>query len=92
MEDKSLDLSALKKKLQQKLKDVKSDLSSLNKKLKDTLTNNSTNLRIKYSNYLKNLRENTLDKVKDKEKRIKDKEIIGYFYYDVFRNIKRMEQ
>ena len=92
MEDKSLDLSALKKKLQQKLKDVKSDLSSLNKKLKDTLTNNSTNLRIKYSNYLKNLRENTLDKVKDKEKRIKDKEIIGYFYYDAFRNIKRMEQ
>ena len=92
MEDKSLDLSALKKKLQQKLKDVKSDLSSLNKKLKDTLTNNSTNLRIKYSNYLKNLRENTLDKVKDKEKRIKDKDIIGYFYYDAFRNIKRMEQ
>ena len=92
MEDKSLDLSALKKKLQQKLKDVKSDLSSLNKKLKDTLTNNSTNLRIKYSNYLKNLRENTLDRVKDKEKRIKDKEIIGYFYYDAFRNIKRMEQ
>ena len=92
MEDKSLDLSALKKKLQQKLKDVKSDLSSLNKKLKDTLTNNSTNLRIKYSNYLKNLRENTLDQVKDKEKRIKDKEIIGYFYYDAFRNIKRMEQ
>ena len=92
MEDKSLDLSALKKKLQQKLKDVKSDLSSLNKKLKDTLTNNSTNLRIKYSNYLTNLRENTLDKVKDKEKRIKDKEIIGYFYYDAFRNIKRMEQ
>ena len=92
MEDKSLDLSALKKKLQQKLKDVKSDLSSLNKKLKDTLTNNSTNLRIKYSNYLKNLKENTLDRVKDKEKRIKDKEIIGYFYYDAFRNIKRMEQ
>ena len=92
MEDKSLDLSTLKKKLQQKLKDVKSDLSSLNKKLKDTLTNNSTNLRIKYSNYLKNLRENTLDQVKDKEKRIKDKEIIGYFYYDAFRNIKRMEQ
>ena len=92
MEDKSLDLSALKKKLQQKLKDVKYDLSSLNKKLKDTLTNNSTNLRIKYSNYLKNLRENTLDKVKDKEKRIKDKDIIGYFYYDAFRNIKRMEQ
>ena len=92
MEDKSLDLSALKKKLQQKLKDVKSDLSSLNKKLKDTLTNNSTNLRIKYSNYLTNLKENTLDKVKDKEKRIKDKEIIGYFYYDAFRNIKRMEQ
>ena len=27
-----------------------------------------------------------------KEKRIKDKEIIGYFYYDAFRNIKRMEQ
>ena len=26
------------------------------------------------------------------EKRIKDKEIIGYFYYDAFRNIKRMEQ
>ena len=92
MEDKSLDLSALKKKLQQKLKDVKSDLSSLNKKLKDTLTNNSTNLRIKYSNYLKNLKENTLDRVKDKGKRIKDKEIIGYFYYDAFRNIKRMEQ
>ena len=92
MEDKSLDLSALKKKLQQKLKDVKSDLSSLNKKLKDTLTNNSTNLRIKYSNYLTKLKENTLDKVKDKEKRIKDKEIIGYFYYDAFRNIKRMEQ
>ena len=92
MEDKSLDLSALKKKLQQKLKDVKSDLSSLNKKLKDTLTNNSTNLRIKYSNYLKNLKENTLDRVKAKEKRIKDKEIIGYFYYDAFRNIKRMEQ
>ena len=92
MEDKSLDLSALKKKLQQKLKDVKSDLSSLNKKLKDTLTNNSTNLRRKYSNYLKNLKENTLDRVKDKEKRIKDKEIIGYFYYDAFRNIKRMEQ
>ena len=92
MEDKSLDLSALKKKLQQKLKDVKSDLSSLNKKLKDTLTNNSTNLRIKYSNYLKNLKENTLDRVKDKEKRIKDKDIIGYFYYDAFRNIKRMEQ
>ena len=92
MEDKSLDLSALKKKLQQKLKDVKSDLSSLNKKLKDTLTNNSTNLRIKYSNYLKNLKENTLDRVQAKEKRIKDKEIIGYFYYDAFRNIKRMEQ
>ena len=92
MEDKSLDLSALKKKLQQKLKDVKSDLSSLNKKLKDTLTNNSTNLRIKYSNYLKNLKENTLHRVKDKEKRIKDKDIIGYFYYDAFRNIKRMEQ
>ena len=92
MEDKSLDLSALKKKLQQKLKDVKSDLSSLNKKLKDTLTNNSTNLRIKYSNYLTNLKENTLDRVKDKEKRIKDKDIIGYFYYDAFRNIKRMEQ
>ena len=92
MEDKSLDLSALKKKLQQKLKDVKSDLSSLNKKLKDTLTNNSTNLRIKYSNYLTNLKENTLHRVKDKEKRIKDKEIIGYFYYDAFRNIKRMEQ
>ena len=92
MEDKSLDLSALKKKLQQKLKDVKSDLSSLNKKLKDTLTNNSTNLRIKYSNYLKNLKENTLDRVQAKEKRIKDKDIIGYFYYDAFRNIKRMEQ
>ena len=92
MEDKSLDLSALKKKLQQKLKDVKSDLSSLNKKLKDTLTNNSTNLRIKYSNYLTNLKENTLHRVKDKEKRIKDKDIIGYFYYDAFRNIKRMEQ
>ena len=30
--------------------------------------------------------------MKDKEKRIKDKEIIGYFYYDAFRNIKRMEQ
>ena len=87
-----MDLSALKKKLQQKLKDVKSDLSSLNKKLKDTLTNNSTNLRIKYSNYLKNLKENTLDRVQAKEKRIKDKEIIGYFYYDAFRNIKRMEQ
>ena len=92
MEDKSLDLSALKKKLQQKLKDVKSDLSSLNKKLKDTLTNNSTNLRIKYSNYLTNLKKNTLDRVQAKEKRIKDKEIIGYFYYDAFRNIKRMEQ
>ena len=92
MEDKSLDLSALKEKLQQKLKDVKSDLSSLNKKLKDTLTNNSTNLRIKYNNYLTNLKKNTLDRVQAKEKRIKDKDIIGYFYYDAFRNIKRMEQ
>ena len=80
MEDKSLDLSALKEKLQQKLKDVKSDLSSLNKKLTDTLTNNSADLRIKYGKYLTNLKDKTLSRVQQKEKRIKDKHIIGYFY------------
>ena len=92
MEDKSLDLSALKEKLQQKLKDVKSDLSSLNKKLTDTLTNNSADLRIKYGKYLTNLKDKTLSRVQQKEKRIKDKHIIGYFYDDAYRNVKRMEQ
>jgi hypothetical protein len=81
----------LKKKLQQKLQDVKSNLSSLNKKLADTLQKNSTRLSIQYSKYLTDLKDKTISRVQAKEKRIKDKDIIGYFYYDSFRNIKRME-
>ena len=92
MEDKSLDLSALKKKLQQKLQDVKSDLSTLNKKLSDSLSNNSTKLSIQYSKYLTDLKDKTISLVQAKEKRIKDKDIIGYYYYDAYRNIKLMEQ
>ena len=92
MKGKSEDLLELKKKLQQKLQDVKSDLSSLNKKLADTLQNNSTRLSIQYSKYLTDLKDKTISKVQAKEKRIKDKDIIGYFYYDSFRSIKRMEQ
>ena len=88
----ALELLKWKMKLQKKLEDVKTDLSSLNKKLTDSLQSQSTKIKIQYSKYLTDLKDKTISMVQDKEKKIKDKEILGHFYYDAFRNIKRMEQ
>ena len=90
--EKDPTLVQLKEKLQKKLKDVEKDLKTLNSKLIKNLSEQNGKIKEQYTKHINNLKDMSISFVRNKEKKIKEKEIISNVYYEAIRNIKRTEK
>ena len=90
--EKDPTLAQLKEKLQKKLKDVEKDLKTLNSKLIKNLSEQNGKIKEQYTKHINNLKDMSISFVRNKEKKIKEKEIISNVYYEAIRNIKRTEK
>ena len=82
----------LKLKLQQKLEKVKSKLNQLNKDLCTNIESQRKKISLGYDSYIKNLKNESHTYIKDKEKTIKNKDILSYEYSKFINDIKELEK
>ena len=87
---RNMTLKQLKSKLQKKLEGIKSDFTKLNTKLSNNLKDKSQVINREYTKHLSELKEKSLNYVKNKDKKIK--EIIRKEYFEAIRNVKRIEK
>ena len=89
---KSETLDNLKLKLEKKLEKVKSELKILNFKLENNVNNQSVKIKNKINKYICSLKDKSIAYVKDKEKKIQDKEIMNKIYFNAIRTSKKIER
>ena len=82
----------LKLKLKQKLEQVKSKLSQLNKDLCTNIDSQRKKISLGYDSYIKNLKNESHTYIKEKEKAIKNKDILSYEYSKFINDIKELEK
>ena len=85
-------LEQLKSKLKKKLENIKSELHSLNTKLSNNIRVEGPKINSECNRHISDLKDKTLNYVKNKEKKIKEKEIISNVYFEAIRNVKRIEK
>ena len=84
-------LEQLKSKLKKKLENIKSELHSLNTKLSNNIRAEGPKINSECNRHISDLKDKTLNYVKNKEKKIKEKEIISNVYFEAIRNVKMKE-
>ena len=89
---KSETLDNLKLKLEKKLEKVKSELKILNFKLENNVNDQSVKIKNKINKYICSLKDKSIAYVKDKEKKIQDKEIMNKIYFNAIRTSKKIER
>ena len=89
---KSETLDNLKLKLEKKLEKVKSELKILNFKLENNVNEKRKKIKNKINKYICSLKDKSIAYVKDKEKKIQDKEIMNKIYFNAIRTSKKIER
>ena len=90
--NQNLSSEQLKSKIREKLQHIKKKLTTLKSDLTNNMETKSSKIAIDYSSFIHKLKDKSQEYIDKKEKKINNKEILSYEYYQFIQKLKELEK